>query len=90
VSYSYQNEREKLFTEDGVQTLVAIRDKVRKLLEAAGAFRADAAWRGISGDSWTMLAALDYLVERGEIRRVATSPPAAGQHQIFAAPPRAD
>ena len=81
MSYEYQREREKLFTESGADMLIIIRDNVNRLLNTAGAFRADASWRGVIGDTWTMLAALDYLVERGEIREISSG--TAGQHRVF-------
>jgi hypothetical protein len=83
VSYCYETERANLFTEDGVQTLTAIRDKARELLRKAGAFSAGRAMDDATGDSWTMLAALDYLVEKGEIVRVTAKDSTWGQHQIF-------
>lgn len=80
--YDYQIERPKLFTPDGVDMILKIRDNAQKLLHTAGAFQAQAAWKNVTGDSWQMLAALDLLVERGEIRRV--SPQGVwGQHVVY-------
>lgn len=50
--------------------LLKARDNANRLLREAGAFREQEAMNGLSGDSWNMLACFDYLVERGEIRRV--------------------
>jgi hypothetical protein len=36
----------------------------------------------VTGDSWTMLACLDYLVENGEIREI-TGSAVAGQNRVF-------
>jgi hypothetical protein len=80
--YSYQEERARLFTEDGSVTLTKIRDNVRHLLTVAGAVRSGEAMKGVSGDSWTMLAALDRMVEMGEIQEL-TGPSAYGQHRVF-------
>ena len=85
MSYCYEKERANLFTEDGVQTLTAIRDKARELLRKAGAFSAGHAMENATGSSWTMLAALDYLVEKGEIVRVTDKDSTCGQYQIFTA-----
>jgi hypothetical protein len=68
MSYRYETERPRIFTPDGADMLLKIRDNVRRLLDEAGAFAAGRAWRGVTGDTWVMLACLDYLVERGEIR----------------------
>ena len=83
--YEYKAQRASLFTESGVETLTKIRDTAKVLLKTAGAFRAQEAWNNASGDGWTMMAALDYLVERGEIRMVTDPKKVAGQHQIYTA-----
>lgn len=77
--YSYTTERPKLFTEDGVRMLLTIRDNMRKLCKESGAVRFFEAMT--TGDSWMQLACADYLVERGDIRRVTTD--TAGQDQVF-------
>jgi hypothetical protein len=62
---------------------VAIRDHVKRLLRDAGAVTMGAAIRGAgSGDSWTMLACVDRMVETGELREV-TGPNVAGQDRVF-------
>lgn len=81
MSYSYQAERAKLFTEDGQEMFIKVRDNVHELLDSAGAFQAGKAWQGVSGDSWKMLACLDRLVEMGEIREVTSN--TWGQHRVF-------
>lgn len=86
MSYCYEKERPELFTEDGVKTLTVIRDNARMLLDSAGAFTAGNAFRGVAGSSWTMFAALDYLVEQKEIARVTREGETWGQHQIFTSP----
>lgn len=68
MAYEYMKERASLFTETGVARLLEIRDQVGKLLAASGAFR-ETHIRS-SGDSFFTLAALDYLVELGEIERL--------------------
>lgn len=67
MSYHYQTERSKLFTEEGQVTFMKVRDNVLQLLSTAGAFTASNAWKGVSGDTWLMMACLDRLVELGEI-----------------------
>lgn len=63
--YEYKNEREKIFTEDGQVTFIAIRDQVKALLAKAGAFRFDAI--RMTGDSFLTIACIDRLVELKEI-----------------------
>jgi hypothetical protein len=81
MSYQFATERSRLFTEDGVKMLTKVRDNVKQHLATSGAVRADKAWTGVSGDSWQMLACLDYLVEIGEIRELG--PTGWGQDRVF-------
>lgn len=80
MSYLYENEKPKLFTEQGQVGFIKTRDKVKELLSLAGAFRLQEAM--MSGDSWEQLARFDRLVELGEIREVTPSN-VAGQHRVF-------
>lgn len=68
--YCYSSEREKLFTDQGQRLFLGIRDHVRRLLREAGAVRMQEAISGFSGDGWTLLAAVDRLVELGELREI--------------------
>jgi len=81
--YSYATERRHLFTEEGQVMFLKVRDNVHSLLRTAGAFAAAKAWKGVSGDTWMMLACLDRLVELREIRRVTSPGTVAGQDEIF-------
>jgi hypothetical protein len=81
--YKYENERHKLFTEEGIKLLFALRDNVISLSQVAGVFTVEAALRGLTGDSWTMLAALDFLEEEGMIKEVKQEGYVAGQWRIY-------
>ena len=83
--YNYQNERPTLFTEEGMKMVLKIRDNVDRLLKEAGAVRSQEAQRGVTGDGWTMLAALDYLVETRYLVEV-TGKGVWGQHRVFVGP----
>lgn len=72
MSYDYEKQRKEIFTESGVELLTKMRDNVNKLLNSSGAFTVDKVLYGLTGDSWTMLAVLDYLVEKGEIVKVSS------------------
>jgi len=69
VSYNYQTERPKLFTEEGQVLFLKIRDNVKSLLKEAGAFTGMKAWKGCAGSTWEMQACLDRLIELEELRR---------------------
>lgn len=80
MSYQYETEKPKLFTEEGQVGFLKTRDKVNELLKVAGAVRLQEAMS--TGDSWEQLARFDRLVELGEIREI-TDDDVAGQHRVF-------
>jgi len=86
MSYQYNMEKEKLFTDEGQRMFLQIRDNVNKLLASAGAVRMDKAIAKVTGDSWEMLACVDRMVELGELREVTTNVP--GQYRVFIAEAR--
>lgn len=80
--YNYQNEKSKIFTEDGQVVFLNIRDKTQQLLKQSGAVMMSNILNGITGDSWLHLACVDRLVELGEIKEITNSG-VAGQHRVF-------
>ena len=80
--YDYKEQKHSLFTESGTKMLLAVRDSVDQKLKLSGAVRSGEAISNVTGNSWTMLACLDYLVETGEIREI-TGSNAAGQDRVF-------
>jgi len=81
--YKYEDERPHLFCDEGQRMFLRVRDFVQQTLAVAGAVRMEnAMFSAGSGDSWTMLACMDRLVELGEIREVPQSG-VAGQDRIF-------
>jgi len=83
--YNYQTERPKLFTENGVEMVLGIKKNIQNMVAVSGAVDFYHATKGVVSASWTQFAALDYLVEKGEIREV-TNAEAMGQHKVFANP----
>ena len=83
MSYKYETEKPNLFTESGAGILLAVRDEAKRLIEESGACTSGKAMAKVSGSSWTMLAALDYLVERGDLRRVTAPGASWGKYQVF-------
>lgn len=83
MSYSYEEQKPKIFTEDGQRMFLKIRDKTHALIKQAGAVRLQEAISDSGGgESWDMLACIDRLVELGEIREVRQER-CAGQHRVF-------
>lgn len=81
MSYDYQTERPKIFSEKGVEMLLKLRDRAFALIEYSGAARAGNIMEDITGDSWMALAILDYLVERDELSRFGQG--ARAQDEVF-------
>lgn len=80
--YNYDEIKPTLFTEQGQVMFLKIRDKVKTLIDSAGAVRMNEAISGTCGDSWQQLACVDRLVELGEIREISLDG-VAGQHRVF-------
>lgn len=84
--YNYQTEKPKLFTEDGQQKFIAIRDRARDLLaRGTGAIRMQEIIANVGGDVWFMLACVDRLVETKELHD-SSKEGCAAQHRVFFAP----
>lgn len=69
MSYNCQTERAYIFTDEGQKMFLKIRDAAHDLLKIAGAFRQGELLHraGIGGDSFSLIACVDRLVELGEI-----------------------
>ena len=81
--YTYENEKLKIFTENGQEMFLKIRDKVQILLKQSGSFMLEKAISGVTGDSWVQLACIDRLVELKEIKEITDKTQVAGQHRVF-------
>jgi len=80
--YNYQTEKQKLFTDQGQVMFLKVRDRVNMLLDDAGAAMMMYAHKGISGDSWELIACLDRMIELKEIREITKSD-TPGQYRVF-------
>lgn len=90
MSYSYETEKPKLFTEEGVALLRATELEVDRLLKEAGAFRQAELQRAVKvrSDSWQELACLDYLEEQGKIECVRSH--CWAQYKVYASPQKSN
>lgn len=70
MAYNYRSERHVVFTEEGIAAVMAIRDFVLKAINDTGAVTAGKAMNHAKGlcASWEMMACVDYLIERGDVR----------------------
>jgi hypothetical protein len=80
--YKYKEQKKELFTEDGQLMFIKIRDKSKALIQVAGSFRMENIMSSTTGDTWTMMACVDRMVEIGELIEV-TRGDVAGQHRVF-------
>jgi len=81
--YKYNEVKWRLFSDEGQRMFLKVRDFVQDALKRTGAVRMqEAIGAAGGGDSWTMLACVDRMVELGELREVTTSN-VAGQHRVF-------
>ena len=83
--YQYENEKAAIFTEDGQNMFLKIRDNVNSIIPKSGAIRLGEAIKATSGNSWTMLACIDRMVELGELKEIKYGD-CAGQNRIFVQP----
>lgn len=79
MEYNYLQEKPTLFTLNGADTLLNVRDNAQQLLRAKGAFTIEEVTHDCIGEMNTQLAALDYLIERRMIQR-APNPVGPSDH----------
>lgn len=83
--YNYETEKKHIFTEDGQEMFLSIRDNVHRILKLAGAITMGTAMscgKVTCGTTWEMMACVDRLVELEEIVEIKQGV-VAGQHRIF-------
>lgn len=85
MSYTYQDYRPFVFTEDGQLMFLAIRDRAADLIDKAGAVSCGKLIAEQTGNTWDMLACVDRLVEIGELVEVHNPLSQADQHRLFIA-----
>ena len=81
--YNYQEQKKYLFTEEGQVVFLKVRDKVKELLEIAGAVQIINVINNMSGDGWLFLACFDRLLELKEITEIKNTRNSAAQYRIF-------
>ena len=71
MTYKYEEERPAIFSHDGIKMLLTIYDRINGSLRSTGACTIGHAISSVrSGNSFTMLACIDYLVEIGKVKKV--------------------
>lgn len=69
--YDYKEIKPSLFTEASQRLFLEVRDKVHRILSEMGEVRMGFIMRGLTGDSWKMMACVDRLVELDEIVEIS-------------------
>jgi len=77
MSYSYNEQKQGLFTEEGQRSFLKVRDKALLAIKTHGAFRL----QELDIFSWEDIAAIDRMVELGEL--VEFSRECWGQFRVF-------
>lgn len=85
MEYNYLQERPTLFTIEGADTLLMVRDNAHHLLRSKGAFTVEEVTHECNGALNTRLAAVDYLIERRMIQRAPTPVGASAKGNVFVA-----
>lgn len=90
--YSYEYEREAIFTDKGQRAFLQFRDKLKAVLETSGAVTLYKAMDCGTGDSWQRMSYVDRMVELGELIRVEPAEkknpliPTGNRGMVFMAP----
>ena len=71
MSYDYHKEREYVFTPAGVDTVLKLYENIFNRARNTGCVTVEKAMSGLTGDSWSNLACVDFLIETKRIREVA-------------------
>lgn len=78
--YDYQTEKPKLFTEEGLKTVLVVKSKIDYACKIAGAVTRERAFD--TGSCWTSMAAQDFLEECGYVK-ISRPPNTAAQHETI-------
>lgn len=65
--YNYEREKSFVFTTDGYNTINQIKQNIKNKEQ----FSMLDAMNGICGDSWSIMACIDFLCENGEFRMIS-------------------
>ena len=83
MGYSYEKERENIFTEDGVKFLMKVIIAAESLERTKGVVIVDDVQQIVSGDTWDSLACIDYLCEQGMLHELERQPRGFVQDRTF-------
>lgn len=68
--YNYQKEKGSLYSDEGMDLYIKIRDNTIKLIKTSGCATLGNIIHGNTGDSFMMLVCVDRLVEKGILKEV--------------------
>jgi hypothetical protein len=80
--YKYEDNKNRIFTDEEQREFLKVRDEVNRLLDISGSFMLQNVFKEIYvGDTDMWLAYIDRLVELGEIKEIKRD--CMSQHKIF-------
>ena len=82
MSYSYEEQRAWIFTDEGQRAFTKARDAFLAATSKTGAARAGLIFETCTGDSWRTMALLDRMIELGDLAWVEDGKARAWQHRI--------
>jgi hypothetical protein len=86
IVYNYDQERSRIFTEDGQALFLKMYDRAKQLISVAGAARLAEIMSKATGDSFLILACMDRMVEMGVLKEATDPKTVWGQDRIFTLP----
>ncbi len=81
--YNYEQEKQSLYSDEGMDMYIKVRDRALNLLSIAGAAKLENIISTVTGDSFMMLACVDRLVEKEVLREIHQNPKTASQNRLF-------
>ena len=81
MTYKYSIEKQKIFTEEGVKKIIQIKDNAVRLISRSGAATVSNIIQDVGGDSFLLVACIDFLVETGYLKKVASG--SMTQHDVY-------
>ena len=82
MEYDYEKEKSKIFLEENQEMFLKIRDNISSLIASSGACKLGNAISGCTGDTFTMIACVDRILEIDNYREIDYGK-CSGQDRIF-------
>ena len=81
--YDYNIEKPRIYTDQGIATLLKIRDRFAHHFETSGSVKLINVINDITGSNWFHIACVEYLAEIGDIIEITNKEKCATQDRVF-------